>query len=271
MSAGTTLFGIEAHVQDRPPASTERREAVLEQLGRILGSPLFKHSRHYPAFLRHVVERTLEGQENSLKERAIGIEVFGRGRDYDTNLDPVVRTSACEVRKRVAQYYHEYGQESEVRIDLHTGSYVPEFRFPESPAALPRPVTRVPRRWWRWPGWRVVAACLAVPLVLLGLGAVMRAPSSALDQFWASVWGASDTLMLCMGGVKGWTPPNDHEMSVNDIMKADRLAFGDAVTMARLTGLLRASHKKYDIRRGEDFTLTEFRKGPVVLIGAFNN
>ena len=56
--------------------------------------------------------------------------VFGRDPDYDTNLDPVVRTSACEVRKRIAQYYLEPGHESEIRIEMHSGSYVPDFRFP---------------------------------------------------------------------------------------------------------------------------------------------
>ena len=255
-----------------------QREAVLEQLGRILASPLFKHSRHYPAFLRHVVERALDGQEGRLKERAIGIEVFGRGRDYDTNLDPVVRTSACEVRKRVAQYYNDLAREQEVRIELHSGSYVPEFRFPAEPAAAdpppgpetaaPLPATRHPRR-----QWMLVAPLLATPL-LLGLAAVaLHSRPSPLDQFWAPVWGSSDTLMLCMGGTRSWLPPADGQRgpSVTEIMRGDRLAFGDAVTMARLTGLLRASRKKYDIRRGEDFTLTEFRKGPVVLIGAFNN
>src|SRR5579872_6969450 len=105
MAAGTTMFGVVTPVQERLAVTAEQREAVLEQLSRILASPLFKHSKHYPAFLRFVVERALDGQDARLKERAIGIEVFGRGRDYDTNLDPVVRTSACEVRKRVMQYY----------------------------------------------------------------------------------------------------------------------------------------------------------------------
>lgn len=288
MAAGTTMFGVDAvtrsesQIQERPQLSGEQREAVLEQLARILASPLFKHSKHYPAFLRFVVERALDGQDSRLKERAIGIEVFGRGRDYDTNLDPVVRTSACEVRKRLAQYYLESGpgsDTSDVRIEMHSGSYVPEFRFaeaaiieeppavaaPPAPAPTRAPVVR-PRR------WQLIAALTATPL-LLGVGALsMRGPSSALDQFWAPVWGSTDTLMLSMGETRSPSLlASGPEPTVLDVMRGDRLAFGDAVTMARLTGLLRASHKKYDIRRGIDFTLTELRKGPVVLIGAFNN
>src|SRR5580704_3507697 len=136
MAAGTTMFGVEPPIQERPPVLTEHREAILEQLGRVLSSPLFRHSKHYPAFLRFVVERALDGHDARLKERAIGNEVFGLHLDYDTNFDPVVRTSACEVRKRVAQYYLEPGHESEIRIEMHSGSYVPEFRFPD-PVNLP--------------------------------------------------------------------------------------------------------------------------------------
>jgi hypothetical protein len=285
MAAGTTMFGVATQIQERPAVSTEQREAILEQMGRILSSPLFKHSKHYPAFLRFVVERALDGQDARLKERAIGIEVFGRDRDYDTNFDPVVRTSACEVRKRVAQYYLEPGHESEIRIEMHSGSYVPEFRFPEAavvaePVAPPAPPVEIPialappQREQRGARWQLIAAFLVTPL-LLALGAVtLRSPASTpLDRFWAPVWGTSDTVMICMGEMRTWKPPDVGQAgpTVLDVMHGDRLAFGDAVTLARLTGLLRASHKRYDIRRGEDFTLTEFRKGPVVLIGAFNN
>ena len=70
------------------------------------------------------------GNVDQLKERTLGIEVFGRELDYDTNIDHIVRSTAGEIRKRIAQYYHEPGHESEIRIDLPSGSYVPEFHWP---------------------------------------------------------------------------------------------------------------------------------------------
>src|SRR5437016_12255802 len=76
------------------------RAAIQAQLERILQNPLFKNSKRYPTLLRYVVERTLDGHPGELKERTLGIEVFGREPDYDTNLDPVVRTTAAEIRKR---------------------------------------------------------------------------------------------------------------------------------------------------------------------------
>jgi len=279
MAAGTTAFGVEPPVHSG--VATERRDEVRDQLARIVAHPLFKHSKHYPAFLRHVVEQSLDGHESRLKERSIGVEVFGRDPDYDTNLDPVVRTSACEVRKRIAQYYLEPGHESEIRIEMHSGSYVPDFRFPAAPAetnivvlepvAVAAPLEAVHPR----TNWRAITIIVAAPLLLLAIaGATLRNPTPPVDQFRAPVWNSANSLMLCMGGSR---PPSavadvpGPGPTVLDVMHGDRLAFADAVTMGRITGLLRASHKRFDIRRGEDFTLTELRNGPVILIGAFNN
>src|SRR5215469_18593332 len=112
-------------VREAPPAIGS--QAVLEQLNRMLKSRHFRNSRRYPAFLGHIVRRTLEGDLDSLKERILGIEVFKRESDYDTGADPVVRITAGEVRKRIALYYHDEGTEQELRIELPPGSYVPVF------------------------------------------------------------------------------------------------------------------------------------------------
>src|SRR5579885_3511336 len=112
------------------PETEAERRAIREQMERLLANPLFRNSRRYPSLFRYVVEKTLEGQSDQLKERTLGIEVFGRDPDYDTNVDPVVRATAGEIRKRIAQYYHEPGHDTEIRIDFPPGSYVPEFRMP---------------------------------------------------------------------------------------------------------------------------------------------
>ena len=109
---------IESPVSSWMPETQAERNAIREQLERLLANPLFKHSRRYPSMLRYVVEHALFGDSGQLKERTLGIEVFARDPHYDTNLDPVVRTTAGEIRKRIAQYYHEPGHEGEVRIDL---------------------------------------------------------------------------------------------------------------------------------------------------------
>src|SRR5258708_12622961 len=121
----------------------ENQRVIRKQLERILESPGFRNSKRYPNLLRHVVERTLQGQTSDLKERTLGIDVFGRSPDYDPAADPVVRVSAGEIRKRIAQYYHESGHEAEIRIDLPLGSYLPEFHFPKE-RPLPQKTTSLP-------------------------------------------------------------------------------------------------------------------------------
>src|ERR1700728_2041484 len=114
--------------------SAEEGAAIHEQLERLLVNPHFSHSRRFPSFLRFVVEQTLSGQMDLLKERTLGIEIFGRDPDYDTSSDPIVRVTAAEIRKRIAQYYQEPGHENELRISLPAGSYVPQFREAHAPA-----------------------------------------------------------------------------------------------------------------------------------------
>jgi hypothetical protein len=120
------------------PQNEAERSAVHEQLDRILSHPLFAQSKRYPGLLRFVVEQTLGGNAEHLKERLIGIEVFGRAPDYDANADPVVRVTAGEIRKRLAQYYYDPEHVDELRIELPTGAYLPQFVWPaeSSPAAV---------------------------------------------------------------------------------------------------------------------------------------
>jgi len=131
------------------PQTTEERDAVLRELKRILASPHFSSIKRYPALLQYVVENTLEGNADRLKERTLGVEVFDRPPTYDTSTDTVVRYTAGEVRKRLSLYYHEEGSTSKLRISLPAGSYVPEFlhgqeephRSADDPLPATAPVT----------------------------------------------------------------------------------------------------------------------------------
>lgn len=122
----------EQHCEDWTPATEADRNAVRTQLERMLESPLFRNSKRYPSLLRYLVEHALAGNEGLLKERTLGVQVFHRAPDYDTNQDTVVRLTASEVRKRIAQYYHQPEHAAELQIDLRPGSYVPVFRRPEA-------------------------------------------------------------------------------------------------------------------------------------------
>jgi hypothetical protein len=116
------------HPGDWLPATEADRKAVLSQMERMLANPLFCNSKRYPALLRFLVEQALAGNDALLKERTLGVTVFHRSPDYDTNQDTVVRLAAGEVRKRIAQYYHQPEHAGQLQIDLRPGSYVPVFQ-----------------------------------------------------------------------------------------------------------------------------------------------
>jgi hypothetical protein len=118
------------------PKTEEEKDQVRRQMERLLETAHFKNSRRYPALFRFIVEETLEGRGEFLKERLLGVRVFNRPPDYDTADDPIARVTIAEIRKRIAQYYHEEAHESEMRIELMPGHYEPEF-YPRKVRALP--------------------------------------------------------------------------------------------------------------------------------------
>src|ERR1700746_409830 len=104
--------------------------AVREQLARIVNSPGFVSSARLSRFLTHVVNRTIEGDLDSLKEFSVALEVFDRSSDYDPNIDAIVRVQARRLRAKLKAYYEEGpGSSDPVLIALRPGSYMPIFRW----------------------------------------------------------------------------------------------------------------------------------------------
>src|SRR5215475_6711895 len=128
--------------------------AVRVQLGKILSSPVFVNSPRMRRFLRFVVETTLNGKSESLKEYVIAIEVFEKAEDYDPQADSTVRTEAGKLRARLTRYYETEGNGATVTIRIPKGSYVPVFEprangtCPEPDLPKPEPSSRRrPRHW----------------------------------------------------------------------------------------------------------------------------
>src|SRR5262244_1609941 len=113
-----------------PKLTAEQASLVRSALESVISSDAFAPSKRCQDFLRLVVEHALTGDLDSLRERMIGVEMFGRPADYDTSNDAVVRVRATEVRKRLALYYGAPPVGPVVRIELPPGSYVPEFHWP---------------------------------------------------------------------------------------------------------------------------------------------
>lgn len=100
---------------------------VRAQLERILASPGFANADRASRFLRYVVERTLAGEGDQLKEYVIGGAVFDRGDDYDPRIDSIVRVEAGRLRSKIEEYYSGPGRADGILIQLRRGSYAPAF------------------------------------------------------------------------------------------------------------------------------------------------
>ncbi|MBO9707163.1 MAG: hypothetical protein J7521_03025 [Caulobacter sp.] len=118
-----------------PPTPTP--EAVRLQLTRLEASETFAGSARLLAFLRFVVEETLEGRSQSLREVLIGNAIYGREPPYDSRIDSTVRVEARRLRRKLQEHYA--ASPDEVIIDLPTGGYTPTFTQRATGGALPGP------------------------------------------------------------------------------------------------------------------------------------
>jgi adenylate cyclase len=103
--------------------------AVSDQLARIVNSPRFISSPRLCRFLTHIVNRTIHGDLDNLKEFSIAVEVFDRNSEYDPNIDATVRVEARRLRAKLKEYYEGPGRNDAFLIGLRPGSYVPIFRW----------------------------------------------------------------------------------------------------------------------------------------------
>jgi TolB-like protein len=143
--------------------------AIRRELARVLASPGFVRNVRMSSFLRFLVERHLERQDDELKESVIGVEVFGRRPDYNPKQDSIVRTEAVRLRARLVEYYSGEGQSNRIRIDVPKGRYIPTWRLSELPVAVPAeagPARPVARTWQRWL-WAAMA-CASIALFATG-------------------------------------------------------------------------------------------------------
>jgi hypothetical protein len=250
---------------------------VRAQLEKIVASASFRNSKRYPALLRYVVEKTLEGGGSELKERNIGIDVFGREPSYDLGIDPIVRITAGEVRKRLAQYYQETAHRHELRIEIPLGSYQPEFlaaervsevvALPAPPAAEPVTIGNVQEH--ALPGKSLILSCAGLVLLLGLISLWFATRATALDLFWRPVITRGSPVLLCVGraGPKGQTSSDPTNIDPN----YKPVAWWDAETMARLAGLIGAKGATLRLMREDHATFSDLQQSPSVLIGAFND
>jgi hypothetical protein len=293
------------------PHTREDREAILFELQEVLASPHFCNSKRYPALLQYIVENTLAGKSDLIKERTLGVEVFDRPPAYDTNADTVVRYTAGEVRKRLSLYYHEHGRRSGIRISLPVGSYIPEFlnghdgaeesidgaghpvaqsagtdhllgTLGEIREATPDVRTALAERGSDWVSkpeigagrrvWLVLAATIAV-VVIAGLGWRYRAihPRTAMDDFWVPAFQGQHVVPICTGGSVFAQGNFSGVNTAGKDIEYPFLSIQIASSIAQLSALLERSGSTTELESAASTPLTALREHPVILLGGYNN
>jgi len=295
------LMERETADQDWFPRTTAEGHEVLLQLDQILSSQHFRQSKRSAVLLRFLVEKTIKGQESILKERTLGIEVFGRKVDYDTSADPIVRMAAGEIRKRIAQYYHIEGHESELRIDLDPGSYVIHFRtrhrgkiqqnatdpvvlvtpisadvdsFPPRnavPARTPTEPPATPHRRQRiivfWAG--------GIVLAVLALGAALFPKrTSFVARAWGDVLEGTSPVLITVGQSRLYlqaNPDTQRPMTTSEhLQTGETLSYSEAQTLVRLVTVL-DHRRQFNLVSAGNASFSDMRNGPVILLGGLNN
>jgi hypothetical protein len=281
---------------------TSNAALVREQLNRLLAHPLFTNSKRYPVLLAYTVEQALLGNAGELKERTIGVEAFGREPNYDVNLDPVVRTTAAEVRKRLIQYYYSPDHAGELIIELPLGSYVPLIRESsplnavqtdtqlvyESPEALPQgrvepearpadsPKGSAGRTVYAW--IPIAIALLVVGLVGFGIGRV-RGPAQAarpsglsnMDRFWEPITATSHRVTYCLAVATDSVDLQSRTVPAFPAGESGSLNVYDVITLARSIAPLVPKNGEFRILASSETGFAQLREGPSVMIGAFDN
>jgi hypothetical protein len=247
---------------------------VRAALNQILQSQGFRSSRRSQDFLRYVVERTLEGQADALKERTIGIDVFGRSSSYDPSDDATVRVKAGEVRKRLGLYYASEGRLDEIRIELPHGAYVPEFHRIEAPAALEIKHPELAESHGGVRRWTIALAMLVALAVASGIAWFETRPASTVvDQFWAPVLHGSAPVLLSTAyvpvyGVDPKMAPERPTKLEDFVLLTDQfVGGGDLLAVTRISAMLDRMHRPFRVKIGSDVSFQDLRTAPAVLIG----
>ena len=209
------------------PESSESVPAseVQRTLSAIFQSTYFHSSKQSQELLKYIVDQTLAGHLEMLKERIIGANVFSRRPDYDTNDDPIVRARAAEVRKRLALYY-QTAREETVLISVPSGSFRATLEWADRSSIPPQPVplpvletsqpaiesATVPapgqtaraehptatthgrgRRWW------VLIAAFVVMLAWAAQHYLVGSDERAFNQFWSPVFDSAHPTLIYVG------------------------------------------------------------------------
>ncbi|MGH2507881.1 MAG: hypothetical protein ACRDHZ_10840 [Ktedonobacteraceae bacterium] len=261
-----------------PQLSDQERECVRKHLNELLSSRQFYGSRRSTQFLRYVVEEALAGHGLEIKERNIAVDLFSRHNDFDAQQDSIVRVSANEVRRRLANAY-KAGLGHVLHIEVPVGSYVPVFHFDGNEDAPLKHKLR--HRWWR----RLIAAAgIGIAGVMIAIAVLQQVGSraSSLDIFWQPFRHQSLPVLISLPAPTVLTlkhPEKSLSLQAQLEIPASEVTWrmnlfvgtGAALGAARFAEQLTLRHQAFFLKFGTDVSFADLSRSAAILLGAFSS
>ena len=243
---------------------------TLAHLEEILASSVFRPSPKCRDFLRFVVLEVVAGRGDSLKERTIATEVFGRGINFEPGEDSVVRVRAREVRKRLTEFYAS-NPPHPIRIDLPVGGYTPLILRDETELltvseqrdseALSLPTvadTHSPEKSAGWSRRRLLAVGATVAAASAIYPLESRVRGDVLDRLWQPIFATRSPLIISIP-----------ILTTDAGQLTDRVGFGASIATSDVIAFLARRKYSYELRLGSELTYSQMCEQPTLLLSGF--
>jgi hypothetical protein len=187
----------------------EVEAARRAQVERIFQSKAFRSSDVLRHLLSYLVEASLAGTADDLKEYTVAVDALGKPSSYDPRQESAVRMQVARLRQKLAEYYRTEGVDDPIVVDLPKGGFRVVFE-PRKAAfeQVPLPDTvmeEIPARGWR-PREIVLVICLVIAVVGLVFLAKRKAPAvepavpwtPEIQQLWEPILSSNRPLVVCI-------------------------------------------------------------------------
>ena len=266
----------------QPPSNSKR----LEQIERIVSSPVLQNSEALCTLLKFLARRSLEAPEVPLKEHQIATVVFGRSLDFDPRLDSTVRVQMSRLRAKLAEYYNNARRDDSILVEIPKGSHGVTFREREAPpvpapapAVAPPPPVPALHNAWKWATLGLLAVVVLLG-VLLGIRPSEPGQSATtrtdgpLYMFWRGFLQSSEEPLVVFSnaefvgrpetGLRYYRPDQDASAPVFD----HYTGIGEVISIHELDQVFARLGRPVQLKRGRLLNWDDAKNRDVVFLGS---
>lgn len=149
---------------------------ISDYLERVRASGALGKSNRRFFLLEHLIRAEAEGSGGQLKAYSIGLDIFGKGPDFDPQSDSVVRVEIGRLRTAIAVFESSEFADCDLQVDIPKGTYRPTLTNREIDAHRAKNVTydAIPALSYAFKPRMLIAAAVlgsvCVALAVFGLG-----------------------------------------------------------------------------------------------------